>query len=249
LWRVVERRSAFMRVHCPRYAPAQQPRRAARLPIDCQPLLAPRWNDPRAAVVRAWPPLCNSLPFMTPDRRRAPRAQGIEKQIWLAPPFERWAELIDRSLRGLRLRLPADTTLALGDRVTLRSPRGHRWSPARVAVVVRVEGDVVAVELRAAEPAGMAADRRAAPRVQVRARGVRAWILGDVFTPSTIIDLSGTGAQLAPLLPLKRGQRIAVELSCCATIICVRHAVVRRADEWTAGVEFLPPPRLANGAP
>lgn len=170
------------------------------------------------------------------DRRRAPRMRAGYR-LWLAPPHERWAMLIDVSNGGLRV---AARGLTVGDSLVVRRELGDGLSEARVVEVVYSDGHRAGLRYRLDRTADLQGvrDRRAALRIATR--GLTAWIRGGaVQTPAVVRDVSATGARIEPLLPLKRDQRVRAELVFGDVVVGARRALVVRSDGEDVGLRFV----------
>lgn len=169
------------------------------------------------------------------ERRRSQRMRAGYR-VWLAPPHERWALVVDVGRDGMRI---ACSGLRVGGTLVVRRELGDGLSEARVAEVVYSDGHRAGLRYLLDKPADvqMRLDRRAAMRITTN--GLRAWISGPVQTPAVVRDVSATGARLLPLLPLRRDLCVNAELLFADVVVGERRARVVRSDGDHVGIRFI----------
>ena len=170
------------------------------------------------------------------ERRRTPRTRAGYR-VWLAPPHERWALLLDVGRDGLRI---ASGGLRVGSTLVVRRELGDGLSEARVAEVVHSDGHRAGLRYLLDQPADhhrACQDRRAALRIATH--GLTAWISGPVQTPAVVRDVSATGARLEPLLPLAPHLCVRAELLFADLVVGDRRARVVRNRGDEVGIRFI----------
>jgi hypothetical protein len=80
-------------------------------------------------------------------------------------------------------------------------------------------------------------ERRHAPRSE--GRDLVAWLSGAVHSPALVLDVAAGGVLLFPIIPMRVGQRVAVDLKLNERTIAVRLGVVVRAADNMAAVRFI----------
>ena len=163
------------------------------------------------------------------ERRRHRRVKP-RGRVWVAAPYRCWAAIRDASDGGLAIVVPR--SMRTGSRVIVYRSVGNGLGPGRLSTVQHAHGDHVGIAYDREE----SAERRGALRHATRSLSAR--ISGAVATLATVLDLSASGAAIEPLLPLRRGARLTIELLHRDTVILKRDALVVRTDPVSVGLCF-----------
>ena len=165
------------------------------------------------------------------ERRSWKRTHWQRGRVWVGAPIHRWAQALDASNGGIRLVAPEG--VGMGCTITIYLLDGNELGPGRAGTVVHKHGRSVGIEFAR----HLAMERRGALRRDTR--GIRAWLSGPVETLASVRNLSATGAEIEPILPLRHGVRLTVSIFHGSQVVATRDATVVRTSSTLAAVRFL----------